>query len=179
MHRVVGVDAHAAVDVRGAMHDALSAVGGPPLGDQHRRCRDPIPREQPGGLPQCHPHRLEVDVAVGELMVDGLEGRQRTAELLAAVEVRDGLRDCTGADARSELRPSASSTRSISHGTVRAVGRTDQLAPGGTGEGDVGADLPVGGLRLLERHSVGAQIDQRAVPYRSEVVAETSARFAT
>ena len=92
-------------------------------------------------------------------MIDGLEGRQRTAELLAAVQVRNGLRDCTRADA--PLDCGQCQLNAVDQPRNRgAVSRTDQLR-GGTGKGDVGTDLPTGGLRLFERHSLGTQVDQQ------------------
>ena len=77
---VVDVDADAAVHVLGAVDDVEARLGAPPARDQRsalgvrgRGRRVGVARQR---LPQRHPHRLDVDAAVGELVLDGLERRR-------------------------------------------------------------------------------------------------------
>lgn len=94
---VLDVGPEPAVQVLCSLHDPPDALRGPDLGDgdvtgdrQHagRRRGDP-----PRGLPQCHLHRAQVDITVGGLHGNGLEGRDGEAELLPLAGVFTGHRE--------------------------------------------------------------------------------------
>ncbi|GAA3093598.1 hypothetical protein GCM10020254_43290 [Streptomyces goshikiensis] len=94
VQRVVGVGAEAAVQVLRGLDDPAYPLRGPDLGDgdiarARQRSAGAPGRgvEPPGGLPEGHLHGAQVDVAVGRLDGDGLEGGHRKAELLALAGV--------------------------------------------------------------------------------------------
>src|SRR5207302_10956178 len=90
MKRVVAVDAHAAVEVLRRVHDPLSAVGRPELGNGNLGARRQPLAESPHGLPRGETDGFGVDVRVGSTLSDSLERCDRTVELLPRLRVLRG-----------------------------------------------------------------------------------------
>jgi len=96
VQRIVAVDADAAVEVGGGVHDALAALGRPVLGHRDLGRRREACRQTGGGLPGGQPDGLGVHVGVGGALADGLEGGDRLPELFPRLRVLGHQRDRGG-----------------------------------------------------------------------------------
>ena len=96
VQRVVAVDAHAAVQVGGGVHDPLAAGRRPVLGHRHLAVGREPGGQPPRGLEHGEPDRLGVDVGVRRPLPDRLERGDGPAELLAAGRVLAGDADGLG-----------------------------------------------------------------------------------
>ena len=154
--RVVDVDADAAVHVLRRVRHPVTALAGPPLRDRRLVAAGQAGVEQPDGLQRRQPHRLDVDVGVGQPVPDGLEGRDRAAELLASGRV---LR-------RHLQRPPADTQRGrgeAGHGAVEEP--PEDLGPAvGAGEDVVRGNGDVGELELGLRLAVGRRLRRSVTP---------------
>ena len=90
MQRVVAIDTDPAVDVDSCVHDSVAADRRPIRGDRDLIVGGLAGVETPRRLPGGKGDRLGVDVGVTGPVRHGLEGRDRTIELLALLRVVGG-----------------------------------------------------------------------------------------
>lgn len=167
VQRVVGVGAEAAVQVLGGLYDPAYALRGPDLGDGDiTRARQGTTGaagrgiEPPGGLPQGDLHGAQVDVPVGGLDGDGLEGGHREAELFALAGVSAGHGEYVLAE--SERQRAGPGGEELAQPFPGSRG-FDEVRPGHPHavEGEFGEPLPARGDLLGEGQPVGVPRDER------------------
>src|SRR6201993_1296459 len=105
MHRVVGVDAHATVDVNDGVGHAMSGIGGPEGCGGDLGVGRQVLAESPRRLCQSQPQSLDVDVAVRQPLSYGLEAADRAVELLTRACILGGQLESAVQDA--ELKRAA------------------------------------------------------------------------
>src|SRR5215212_5426676 len=80
---ILAIEADAAVDVLRGAHDAMPRLRGDELRHRDLALRVAALVEQPRGPKYREPDRLDVHVSVRRALCDGLEGADRTVELLS------------------------------------------------------------------------------------------------
>src|SRR3984893_4025823 len=90
VHRVVGVDADAAVDVNDAVRHPMPGISCPECGGGDLGVGRQILAESPRRLGQCQSQPLDVDVAVRQPLADRLEAADRAVELFTGLCVFGG-----------------------------------------------------------------------------------------
>src|SRR5882757_2217793 len=90
VHRVVGIDADAAVDVNDAVRHPMPGISGPERRGGDLGVGGQILAESPRRLGKCQPQALDVDVAVRQPLPDRLEAADRAVELLTGLCVFGG-----------------------------------------------------------------------------------------
>ena len=105
VHRMVGVDADAAVHVHRGVGDTVPRLCGPERGRVDVDLGGQTLGQFPCRLRDGQAQRLDVDVAVGQPRRDGLEAADRTVELLTFARILGGEFECALEDA--ELKRAA------------------------------------------------------------------------
>ena len=90
VHRVVGVDADAAMDVNDAVCHPMPGISRPECGGGDLGVGGQILAESPRRLGKCQPQALDVDVAVRQPLPDRLEAADRAVELFTGLCVFSG-----------------------------------------------------------------------------------------
>ena len=155
MERVVDVDADPAVQMLLGIDDPVRGLRRPELGDGHRSRRRQPRGEPPGGLPRGQTDRLDVDVGVGGALVNGLEARDRTVELLATDRVLGRHPERPVGDA--ELHGAEPDERAREHPPDVRLG---QALAGGAVEDEPRERLAVRRQLALEGHAAPARVDE-------------------
>ena len=87
VHRVIGVDADAAVHVHDGVCHSVPGVGGPERRGGHVDFGGEIFGDPPGRLGQRQPQPLDVDIPVGQPLSHRLEAADRAIELLTGAGI--------------------------------------------------------------------------------------------